>query len=210
MAAYVELVVRTARFEGELTADQAVVATWHEANLVGLVAALMRRRHLRHASFSTRGFRGIVITTLLERFGVRVLPLPAESDRAGARALALAMARLAADGYSLSVTCDGPFGPPRVAKPGALFISRAAGTPIIPMSPGARPALRLRRWDRHILPLPFATIWVAQGPPLRLPERGRITADAVARLEGALNVLAADTERRMRRPRRPSAAASHG
>ncbi len=210
MAAYVQLVVRTARFDGELTVEQAVVATWHEANLVGLVAALMRRRHLPHASFSTRGFRGIVVTTLLQRFGVHVLPLPPESDRAVARTLSLTMARLAAHDYSLSVTCDGPFGPPRVAKPGALFIARAAGIPIIPMSPGARPAVRLRRWDRHIVPLPFATVWVAQGEPLSLPERAPIGTDAVRRLQQELNVLAAQTERRMRRPRARSAASTHG
>ncbi|MFN2484815.1 MAG: lysophospholipid acyltransferase family protein [Candidatus Limnocylindria bacterium] len=198
IAGYVEILVRTCRFEGRLTADAGVVAIWHEANVTGLVAALMRRRHLPHASFSTRGFRGIVITTLVEHFGGRVIPLPSEDDRAAARSLSLLMARLATAGYSIGVTADGPFGPPYVAKPGALLIARAAGAPLLTLSPGARPALRLPRWDRHIVPLPFARVWVVEGSRFEVEPRTPITRSLVAQLTEELRRLAHDTERRMR------------
>ena len=198
MAAYVEILVRTCRSEGSVTGEQAVVAVWHEANVSGLVIALKRRRHLPHASFSTQGFRGVVITTLLEHFGIRVLPLPDEDDRAAARSLSLRIARLAADGYSIGVTCDGPFGPPRIAKPGALLIAREAGIPVVALAPGARPAVRLRRWDRHIVPLPFARIWALGGRSFAVPRRSPITRSLVADLSAELNRLADATERRMR------------
>ena len=197
MAAYVEILVRTCRFEGALTGEQAVVAVWHEANVIGLVAALMRRRSVPHASFSTQGFRGVVITTLLAHFGIRVLPLPAEEDRAAARSLSLRIARLAAAGYAIGVTCDGPFGPPRVAKPGALLIAREAGIPVVTLAPGARPAIRLRRWDRHIVPLPFARIWAESGRTFGVPPRTPITRALVAELTEELNRLADANERRM-------------
>ncbi|MDQ3879795.1 MAG: DUF374 domain-containing protein [Chloroflexota bacterium] len=199
IAAYVEILVRTCRFDGTLTGDPGVVAIWHEANITGLVAALMRRRHRPHASFSTRGFRGVVITRLVERFGIRVIPLPAENDRAAARSLSLQMARLAAAGYSIGLTADGPFGPPRVAKPGAALIARAAGADLITLSPGASPAIRLPRWDRHIVPLPFARIWVLEGRRFRFGERDPITRHALGELTGELNRIAGETERRMRR-----------
>lgn len=193
-----EILAATCRFEGDVTGDQGVVAIWHEANLTGLVAALMRRRHLPHASFSTQGFRGVVITTLVEHFGARVVPLPPEADRAAARSLSLMMARAAADGYALGVTADGPFGPPRIAKPGALLIARAAGLPVQTMSPGARPAIRLRRWDRHIVPLPFSHVWVVGGRTFEVAPRTPITRALVEELTAELNRIAAETERRMR------------
>lgn len=203
IAAYVEILVRTCRFDGQLTADAGVVVIWHEANVTGLVAALMRRSALPHASFSTRGFRGIVITTLVEHFGGRVVPLPPEEDRAAARSLSLLMARLATAGYSIGVTADGPFGPARVAKPGALLIARASGAPLITLAPGARPAIRLPRWDRHIVPLPFARVWVVEGRRFAFEPRTPISRSLVSQLTAELGRIADETERRMRRQRLP-------
>ena len=202
MAAYVRLLARTCRGSGGLTRSQAVLAFWHGANITGLAAALRWRGDLPHASFSTRGFRGVAITTLLESLGVLTLPLPEESDRAGARALAITLARLAADGYSIAITPDGPFGPPRQAKPGALLIARSAGLPVIAAAPGARPALRLPRWDRHIVPLPFSSLWVIEGETTQLTGRSRIGRDDVAELTRRLNVVADATEQRMAGRRR--------
>ena len=203
MAAYVQVLVRTCRFRGGLTRDHAVLAFWHEANLTGVALALAYRGDLPHASFSTRGFRGVVITSLLERVGVFTLPLPPEGDRAGNRSLALVLAGLADDGYSLAVTPDGPFGPRRVAKPGALFIARAAGLPLVPVSPGARPAIRLRRWDRHIVPLPFSRIWGTAGEPVVVGARDRIGRGQVDALTAGLNRVTAVSERAMAGRRRP-------
>jgi lysophospholipid acyltransferase (LPLAT)-like uncharacterized protein len=159
---------------GPVTREQVVLAFWHEFNLAAFCVSLKRRADLPHVSFSTRGFRGQVITTLLNRahLEVKVLPLPAETDRAGARDLALRMARLAARGASLVVTPDGPFGPERVAKPGTLIVARAAGLPIQPWAFRVRPAIRLTgRWDRHLVPLPFCRIRVIAGGPIHLAPR---------------------------------------
>ncbi len=203
MAAYVRLLVRTCRFRGDLTRSAALLAFWHEANLTGMAAALHWRGDQRHASFSTRGFRGVVISSLLERLGILAVPLPREEDRAAGLSLSLVLARLAQDGYSLAVTPDGPFGPYRVAKPGALFIARASGLPLLPLAPGARPALRLPRWDRHIVPLPFASLWVHSGEPISLDDRARIGRGDVDALTRRLNEVAEATDRRMR-GRRPA------
>lgn len=177
LAAYARLVVRTARFEGSLSREQAVIAFWHEHNLVAVVVGLKWRRDVPHASFSTRGFRGVVVTSMLRRAGgiVRVLPLPSQSDRVGSRRLALRLATLAGEGWSPIVTPDGPFGPYRVAKPGALIVARASGLPVIPWHVTVRPALRLTgRWDRQVVPLPFSRIAAGEGRPLRVGPRERL------------------------------------
>lgn len=193
MALYLRFVAATARVSGEVTRDQVVLAFWHEYNLAAFCVALKRRRDLPHVSFSTRGFRGTVISTLLRRSGarVKVLPLPAETDRAEARNLALRMARIAADGWSLVVTPDGPFGPYRVAKPGALIVARAAGLPIQPWAIRVRPAIRLsRRWDRHIVPLPFCRIRVTAGQQIRLGPREPLKPH-LAELQAELDLASA-------------------
>lgn len=177
LALYARLVARTARLDGSVGRDQGVIAFWHEYNLVAVVVGVKVRRDLPHASFSTRGFRGVVVTTMLRHAGgiMRVLPLPAESDRAGSRRLALRLAALAAEGWSLVVTPDGPFGPYRVAKPGALIVARASGLPIVPWHISVRPGVRLAgRWDRHVVPLPFCRIAVSEGRRVRVGPRERL------------------------------------
>jgi lysophospholipid acyltransferase (LPLAT)-like uncharacterized protein len=198
MAMYLRLVARTCRITGDVTGDQVVLAFWHEFNLSCFTVAVARRRRLPHASFSTRGFRGVVITSLLRRSGadVRVLTLPEEGDRSGARNFALRLARLSRAGYSLVVTPDGPFGPPRVAKPGALIVARESGIPIEPWAVSVRPALRLtRRWDRQLVPLPFSRIHLSAGKRLPVAARERLGA-RVGDLQDAMDETTAQAERR--------------
>jgi len=179
---YLRLVARTARI-GPMTREQAVLTFWHEYNLALFVVASARRGDLPHASFTTATLRGTVIRTLFEslaRGPVEVLPLPDERDAAAARTLSRRLGDLGASGYSLVVTPDGPWGPYRVAKPGALIVARQSGLPILPLAVRARPAFRLaRRWDRQLVPLPFSRISVVAGDTIsvgpREPLRGLVS-----------------------------------
>jgi lysophospholipid acyltransferase (LPLAT)-like uncharacterized protein len=193
LALYLRLVARTARVSGSITRDQVVLASWHEFNMALFVCTRRGRGDLLHASFSTRGFRGTVITSMLKRSGshVAVFELPPEEDRAAGRAFALKMASLAEEGHSLIVTPDGPFGPYRVAKPGALIVARASGLPVQPWAMRVRPELRLSgRWDRQVLLLPFCRIRLIEGERLtiqpREPIRGLVTTlqDELDRISG--------------------------
>ncbi|MGH2358245.1 MAG: hypothetical protein ACRDGJ_09565 [Candidatus Limnocylindria bacterium] len=189
MALYVRLVAATCRVSGAVTREQVVLTFWHEFNLATLVVAYKLRGDLPHASFSTEGFRGVVITTCFLRLARpgRALPLPPESDRAAGRDFALRLARLGKEGYSVVVTPDGPFGPYRTAKPGALIVARASSLPIVPWAFRARPSLRLtRRWDRQLVPLPFGRLRVSQGTPVVMAPRERVerrVADLQAELD---------------------------
>lgn len=175
MGLYLRLVAATLRVSGRpLPTEQVVFAVWHEDNLVAACAAVRMLRHRRLASFSTRGFRGIMMNALLHSIRARAVTLPDEGreTRAEAARVAREMASLSADGLSLVVGCDGPFGPYRVAKPGALLLARESGLPVYPVAIGVRPALRLRgRWDRHLVPLPFATVRVEHGATIRVGQR---------------------------------------
>jgi len=174
LAVYLRLVERTCRVTGPVGREQAVLAFWHEGNMAAFVTARKMRGDLRHASFSTQGFRGAVVTSMLERSGtpIRIFELPREGDRVAGRAFAIRMARLAEQGFSLIVTPDGPFGPAHVAKPGTLIVARESGLPVMPWSLHVRPAIRLTgRWDRQYLPLPFCRIRVRVAEPIRIGPR---------------------------------------
>lgn len=202
MAAYVRLVAATCRIEGSVVSrDQVVLAFWHEYNLAAAIAAWRLRREQRHVSFSTRTFRGEVMDAMLSALDAGSVPLPAEGERAEAARLSRDMARIGREGASLAVSPDGPTGPYRRAKPGALIVAREAGLPLVPWAVTARPALRLtRRWDRHLVPLPFCRMRVTESAPINVGPRDGLRP-LVGRLQAALDAAAAEADRAWRRPR---------
>jgi lysophospholipid acyltransferase (LPLAT)-like uncharacterized protein len=200
MAAYARLVAATARPVGPpVTQDQVVFAIWHEANLAAMSAALRLRHNSRVVSFSTRGFRGLVMNTMLASLGGGFVALPDEGSatRGEAGRLSLDLARIGREGDSVVVSCDGPLGPYRVAKPGVLLVARESGLPIQPWAVAIRPALRLRgRWDRQLLPLPFCRIRIEEGEQIRVGPREPLKPK-LALLQGALDEVATRADRRM-------------
>lgn len=200
MALYLRFVAATARTSGPpVLQGQAVFAIWHESNLVAATAAFRLRTQKRVISFSTRGFRGIVMNTMLESMGSGVVALPEESNRAEAAKLAKEMARIGREGSSLVVSCDGPLGPYRVAKPGVLIVARESGVPIQPWAVAIRPALRLSgRWDKHLVPLPFCRMRVDEGAQIRIEPREALKP-RLAEMQAALDEVQALADRRMAR-----------
>ena len=191
MGLYVRLVAATCRWDGPPpTQAQVVLAFWHEYNLVAATAAHRGRRAPRHVSFSTQTTRGAVMTAMLSALDAGSVPLPPEGDRAGAARLALELARLGREGASLVISPDGPLGPYRRAKPGALLVAREAGLPLQPWAVVARPSLRLTgRWDRHVVPLPFCRLRVEEAEPIRVAPREPLRP-LLARLQAALDEVA--------------------
>jgi lysophospholipid acyltransferase (LPLAT)-like uncharacterized protein len=191
MAAYVRLVAATCRLDGSPpTQDQVVLAFWHEYNLVAAVAAWRLRRRHRHVSFSTQTFRGDVMNAMLAALDAGSVPLPAEGDRGEAARLSRELARLGRGGASLAVSPDGPAGPYRRAKPGALIVAREAGLLLQPWAVAARPSLRLTgRWDRHVVPLPFCRLRVEEGALIVVGPRDRLRP-LVDQLQASLDDVA--------------------
>jgi lysophospholipid acyltransferase (LPLAT)-like uncharacterized protein len=126
------------------------------------------------------------MTAMLAALDAGSVPLPAEGERAEAARLSREMARLGREGASLVVSPDGPVGPYRRAKPGALIVARESGLPLQPWAVAARPVIRLGgRWDRHIVPLPFCRLRVEEAEPIRVAAREPLRP-LLARLQAAL------------------------
>ncbi len=112
------------------------------------------------------------------------------SSRGGSRGLR-ELVHAARAGHDLAITPDGPRGPARELKVGALTVARLTGFPLVPVSAGGTRVWRASSWDRFMVPKPFATIRVKYGPPVKVarsasPEE---LEDHRVRLERELNRL---------------------
>lgn len=125
---------------------------------------------------------GEYIARILQRSGFGTAR--GSSTRGGTRGLK-ALIRAARAGRDLALTPDGPRGPARVFKVGALAAAQATGLPVVPVGVGASSAWRFRSWDAFLVPRPFAHVRVEYGAPRPVPrDAGRPELELVAREVG--------------------------
>ena len=121
---------------------------------------------------------GEYLARLLHHFGFGTVR--GSSTRGGARGLK-GLVRAASGGWDLAITPDGPRGPNRELKLGALSVARLTGLPLVPVGVGVASAWRVRSWDGLLVPKPFATVRVAYGPPSFVPRNaGQAEIDEMA------------------------------
>ncbi|MGH7193990.1 MAG: hypothetical protein ACREJM_10725, partial [Candidatus Saccharimonadales bacterium] len=77
------------------------------------------------------------------------------------------MIMLLRQGYDAMVAADGPHGPALEAKAGAALIAQRAKGIIVPSTAACTRYIELRRrWDRHLVPVPFSRTLVHFGAPI--------------------------------------------
>jgi len=161
---------------------------WHQHQLYcGKFLVEQRKRGLTVGWLISPSVDGELGAMIVRRFGGAVIR--GSSTHTGARALRDYYQALVKDNVSPIITPDGPRGPRFKFKPGALLLSQMSGRPILPMSFAASRAW-LIKWDKFVIPWPFARVAIAIGPPLQVP---RVT-DAVA-----LGRLQVEMEQELRR-----------
>lgn len=145
-----------------------VYAVWHGQILLApwLTTRLCRSEGARIPRvLASRSFEGELVSRFARSFGLRAAR--GSSSRGGARAMRELAAAIAA-GEDVAVIPDGPRGPREVAQPGVVMLASLTGAPVVPLAIAARPARRLRSWDRFMVPLPFARAAAVLGPPLEV------------------------------------------
>jgi lysophospholipid acyltransferase (LPLAT)-like uncharacterized protein len=81
------------------------------------------------------------------------------------------------------ITPDGPRGPRFKFKPGAILLAQMSGRPILPLAYAASRAW-LIKWDKFVIPWPFARICVVVGAPRYVPRV--LDAAGIASLQGEM------------------------
>ena len=72
-------------------------------------------------------------------------------------------------GGEMIIIPDGPRGPDRTFKLGAVKLATETGAVLVPFSFTATRRKILRSWDRFLMPLPFGRITAAYGEPVEIP-----------------------------------------
>jgi len=169
---------------------QPIMAFWHGRIL--MATFYFRRRGI--VVITSENFDGEWIARIIERFGYGTAR---GSTSRGAKRAMLQLVRDMGHGRPAGFTVDGPRGPARVAHPGAVWLAKATGNPVLPFHLEASSHWTLRSWDRTQIPKPFATVSLRIGEPIEVARRATDDELEAARVElenrlKALEPLACD------------------
>jgi len=141
---------------------KAVYATWHQR-------VIFHARHLAHKNLMvmvSQSRDGEYAVRLLNLFGHK--NVRGSSTRGGPQALKELTQKIK-EGDRGGILADGPLGPARVAKIGAVIMAHEAQVPLITVTWGADRCWILNSWDRFLVPKPFARIVIYYPEPIWIP-----------------------------------------
>jgi lysophospholipid acyltransferase (LPLAT)-like uncharacterized protein len=177
------------RVEGSenIPAGACIWFSWHDTNLIAL--ALHQRVSPRPAqAFVPPGLVGAGMRGWLDSAGFEWLGLPAEGT-GNPQAALRAMRRGLAEHGDVVIAVDGPHGPRGIVKPGAFWLARVTGCPMLTVGFAARPSFRYPRWDRHLVPLPGARIAAVISKPVYVRGGQEIDGAFLDSIAGAMHAV---------------------
>lgn len=164
---------------------------WHQRLFVsGIFLATLQPRGIRAGFLISPSREGEFIARVARAHGTAVMR--GSSTRTGHEAI-VAMRGGLSKGISPMIFADGPMGPMRQCKPGAVLLSHRTGIPVLPIGCTIDRYWSLYTWDQTRIPKPFAHLKVALGP-LRTTDYKRgdaSVADVTIMLAHNLNELTA-------------------
>jgi lysophospholipid acyltransferase (LPLAT)-like uncharacterized protein len=140
---------------------QPILALWHG----GILSATLYWRDRGIVALTSENFDGEWVARLMARFGYRAAR--GSTSHGGASALGR-LRRELAGGHPVAFTVDGPRGPARVARPGAVWLAGAAGHPILPFHAKPGRHWTARSWDAAQIPRPFTTVAMVMSEPIEV------------------------------------------
>ncbi|MBN2706959.1 MAG: lysophospholipid acyltransferase family protein [Deltaproteobacteria bacterium] len=164
-----------------------VYVTWHQR----LFNIYFIRRPRRLSIMISRSRDGDLVAEVARRLGYE--SVRGSSSRGGSTAMTELVEKLRRrPGLGAGMLGDGPRGPARKLKPGAVRIAQLTGLPLLPVAYGARRAKLFASWDRFMLPLPFSPLVVIFGDPIWVPASTstQVFEEIRRQVEDRLNELA--------------------
>jgi lysophospholipid acyltransferase (LPLAT)-like uncharacterized protein len=160
--------------------ERIIYAVWHGA----LLPPLWHRRRQGITLLVSSHRDGTRLADAARRWGYRVAF--GSNTRGGSGGLR-SVVRALAKGTEVAFTPDGPRGPARVAKPGAVAAAQHGEAFIVPIGAAAEPAWRASSWDGFTVPRPFSRVRLVYGEPFRVPKGTAGLEWGTAHLEDALS-----------------------
>jgi lysophospholipid acyltransferase (LPLAT)-like uncharacterized protein len=165
-----------------------ILALWHEH----LMASLGAHSFQGVSPIISLSKDGAIVDFVARLMGMR--PVRGSSSRGGQQAAKELKDQLDL-GMIGAITLDGPRGPRRQSKPGALKLSQQAQVMILPSVATTDRFWTLRSWDQFKIPKPFARIAVIYGTPFVIDPAVNLRAELrhlTEELATKINVLDID------------------
>ncbi len=139
---------------------------WHGHNFINLGVYLrMFGQDSRAVIMVRNDFGGRVLAHFARRSKIRVVFLGKDPNSfIWAKGVAKVI-DLVKNGYDALLAVDGPEGPAYQVRPGAALIAKRSGAVLVTMVATSNRSMNLvKRWDKHMIPLPGARTVVHFGP----------------------------------------------
>lgn len=170
--------------------DPIIPCYWHQMHIFGAwYMRLLQQRGLTIGFLVSPSVDGEMPAKIVESWGA--VAIRGSSNRTGARALKDMYHTITRERVSPVTTSDGPKGPVRYFKPGAVMLAQLTQSPMLPVAYAASSYWQLKTWDEFIIPKPFSRIVIAVGKPQLVKKKASAEEleQARSRMEESLNQL---------------------
>jgi len=130
---------------------------WHNRMFVVPLVWIWHAPHRKGAALTSGSKDGAMVAGIMKAFGSNAIR--GSTSRRGAAALR-ELTEILEQGDDVAIAPDGPRGPRYKAGAGVVFLARQTGAAILPVRVEYSRALRLKSWDRFMIPLPFSKVRV--------------------------------------------------
>jgi lysophospholipid acyltransferase (LPLAT)-like uncharacterized protein len=145
--------------------ERFILCVWHDCLLIPTFAAPRALRCITSCLVSQHQ-DGSYLANAMALLGYKTVR--GSSRRGGAQAVRQMLDETA--GRHIVITPDGPGGPRRQFKAGAVYVASQLGRKILPGAYTATHAWYIKgSWTDMIVPKPFSTVYVAMGNPISIP-----------------------------------------
>lgn len=165
-----------------------IYAFWHQRQAM----FTWTHRGARASVLVSKSKDGEMIAATMRLSGINAVR--GSSSRGGAAA-AREMVEILRSGWDTGITPDGPKGPARQVKDGAVRVAQMSGAPLVPLANALSRKIEIAKaWDRFQVPLPFGRAVVVYGEPVYVGPQDDLDAKA-AELKAALDAVTAEADR---------------
>ena len=143
-----------------LSSDKNIVfAFWHGTMLIPWYL----QREKSFAALVSQSKDGGLLANILTKWKYDVAR--GSSHKGGKEALEILMKQVT-NHHSVSITPDGPTGPPRVMKAGAVIVAKRSSTPLVLCGIGCKSKYVFNSWDNFEVPKIFSKVNVVYSDPI--------------------------------------------
>ncbi len=150
--------------EFELKKKNAVFGFWHGTMLVPWFLL----KQYKPSTIISKSNDGNILTKILNKWGYKV---KRGSSSQGGKEVLEDLIKEADNNQFIAITPDGPRGPEKVMKAGAVVLAKKADTPLILVGVGYKKKIKLKSWDKFEIPYFFSKVSVVYSEPFYLDKQ---------------------------------------